>query len=54
MKLVNKIEFLKDKYECELTLELDKLAKLNEKSHYDLFYHYILADDFCKKIKMYC
>lgn len=51
MKLHNRRETLKDEYRCELTRELDSLAKLNEKSHHDFFYHYILADDFYKREK---
>ena len=51
MKLNNRREYLKDEYRCELTKELDSLAKLSESEYYDWFYHYILADDWCKKEK---
>lgn len=51
MELVNRRETLKSEYRCELTRELDSLAKLTEEVYYDFFYHYILADDYCKKEK---
>ena len=51
MKLVNRRESLKYEYRCELTRELDSLARLTEDVYYDFFYHYILADDYCKKEK---
>lgn len=47
MKLNNKNEYLKSEYKCELTKELDTLAKLTDSKHYDFYYHYILADDWC-------
>lgn len=49
MKLDNRREYLKDEHRCELTKELDFLAKLSESEYYNFFYHYILADDWCKK-----
>lgn len=51
MKLSNKNEYLESEYKCELTKELDILAKFTDSKHYDLYYHYILADDWCKKRK---
>lgn len=51
MKLSNRRESLKTEFRCELTKELDSLAKLSEEHYYDMFYHYILADDYCKKEK---
>lgn len=51
MKLENRGSFLKDEYRCELTRELDLLSKLSEKEYYDMFYHYILVDDYCKNKK---
>lgn len=36
---------------CELTKELDSLAKLTDKEFYDVFYHYIVVDNWCKKNK---
>lgn len=41
-------ECLKDRYRCKLTKELDSLAKLSESKY---FYHYIVADNWCKKEK---
>ena len=51
MKLDNRKTVLNYEYVCALTKELDSLAKLTDKEFYDLFYHYILADDYCKKEK---
>lgn len=51
MKLDNNKEWSVNEYRCEITRELDSLAKLKENDHYDFFYHYILADDYCKSIK---
>ena len=48
MKLESKTYYFNDEYCCELTRELDKLAKLPTDS---LFHHYILADDYCIKHK---
>lgn len=51
MKLNNRRTVVSYEYTCELTKELDVLAKLPEKHFYDAFCHYILADDYCKKNK---
>lgn len=51
MKLDNRRTVLNHEYVCELTKELDSLAKLTEKEFYDFFYHYIVADNYCKKEK---
>ena len=37
----------KHEYTCDLTEELDSLAKLTDREHYDWYHHYILADDWC-------
>ena len=50
MKLCNKNEIFKNEYICELTDKLDSLSGLDKLKHYDIFYHYILADDYCKNI----
>ena len=51
MKLDNRKTVLNYEYVCELTKELDMLAKLTDKEFYDVFYHYIVADNYCKKEK---
>lgn len=51
MKLNNRRMYLQNEYRCELTKELDFLAKLTDEGFYDVFYHYILADCWCKKEK---
>lgn len=48
MRLENRKHF-EDQYRCELTKELDMLAKLSERHSYKLFSHYILADNCSKK-----
>lgn len=51
MKLNNEYNDSNTNYTCELTKELDSLAKLSEREHYDFFHHYIVADNWCKKNK---
>ena len=51
MKLSNKKEYISSNYICELTKELDVLANLEKREHYDWFYHYIVADNYCKQHK---
>ena len=51
MKLDNRKTVFNYEYTCELTKELDSLAKLTDKEFYDVFYHYIVADEYCKKQK---
>lgn len=40
-----------DEFRCDLTKELDKLSNISKGHYYDMYYHYILADDYCKKEK---
>lgn len=49
MKLDLRRKFSTNEYRCELTRELDSLAQLIDKDSYELFYHYIVADNWCKK-----
>ena len=51
MKLYNKIGYLRNEYVCDLTIELDSLANLIGSKYYKSFYHYILADEWCKNEK---
>lgn len=51
MKLDNRRTVLNHEYTCNLTKELDSLAKLTDKEFYDVFYHYIVADAWCKDKK---
>lgn len=51
MKLSNKREYISSNYICELTKELDVLSNLEKREHYDWFYHYIVADNYCKQQK---
>ena len=41
-----------DAYVCKLTRRLDELAGLDKQEEYDLFYHYLLYDEWDKKHKM--
>ena len=45
MKLDNRNTWSKTDYICTLTKELDSLAKLTEEKYYDIFHHYIMADN---------
>lgn len=38
-------------YRCDLTKELDKISGISKCHCYDMFHHYILADDWCKNKK---
>lgn len=40
-----------EEYRCELTKELDIISGISKEHYYSMFYHYILADDWCKKQK---
>ena len=51
MKLNSRKTVVNYEYTCKLTKELDSLANLTDKEFYDIFYHYILADEYCKKEK---
>lgn len=51
MKLRNRRETFNGDYVCELTKELDVLATFSDKGFYDIFHHYIVADDWCKREK---
>ena len=51
MKLSNRRTVFNHEYICELTKKLDLLAELIDKEFYDVFYHYIVADGYCKADK---
>lgn len=51
MKLEERKEALREEYICELTKELDVLAKLTSEEVFERFRHYIVADDLYKKEK---
>ena len=38
-------------YRCGLTKELDDMSGISKQHYYDMFHHYILADEWCKKEK---
>lgn len=40
-----------EEYRCDLTRELDNLSGILKLHYYDMFHHYILADEWCKKEK---
>lgn len=36
---------------CNLTKELDDMSGISKYHHYNMFYHYILADEWCRNQK---
>ena len=50
MKLQQRIP-RRQEYRCDLTKELDNISGILENHHYDKFYHYILADEWCTNEK---
>lgn len=50
MKLEQRILGCKE-YRCDLTKELDDMSDISQKHYYNRFYHYILADEWCKNKK---
>ena len=50
MKLEQRISGRKE-YRCALTKELDDISDISKKHYYNMFHHYILADDWCKNQK---
>ena len=52
MKLQLRRYGVTDEYRCDLTRYLDEVAKLSETEYYDLYHHYIVADELCMKEKV--
>ena len=50
MKLQQHIPGYKE-YRCDLTKELDSISGISKMHDYDMFHHYILADEWCKNQK---
>lgn len=50
MKLQQRILGYKE-YICDLTKELDDISGISKQHYYDMFHHYILADEWCKDQK---
>lgn len=50
MQLQQCISFCKV-YRCDLTKELDDISGISKQYYYHMFYHYILADEWCKNQK---
>ena len=40
-----------EKYRCDLTKELDDMSGISKQHYYDMFHHYILADEWCRNQK---
>lgn len=40
-----------NEYRCDLTKELDNISAISRLNYYDMFYHYILGDKWCRKQK---
>ena len=47
MKLEQRVSGCKE-YRCNLTKELDKISGISKQYYYDMFHHYILADEWCR------
>ena len=52
MKLQLRRDYITDTYICDLTRYLDEVSKLDKSEHYEFMYHYIVADNYCKKEKV--
>lgn len=50
MKLQQSILGCKE-YICDLTKELDDISGISKQHYYDVFHHYILADEWCNNQK---
>ena len=50
MKLQQRILGYKE-YRCDLTKELDDISGISKQHYYDMFHHYILADEWCRNQK---
>lgn len=50
MKLEQRITSCNE-YRCDLTKELDNMSGISRLHYYDMFHHYILADEWCKNQK---
>ena len=51
MKLLLKRDYSKNEYCCDLTRELDEVSGISNSQHYNLYHHYILADEWCMNNK---
>ena len=51
MKLERRRILCGEEYKCDLTKELDDISNISKDRHYDMFHHYILANEWCKKEK---
>ena len=40
-----------EEYRCGLTKELDDMSGISKQHYYDMFHHYILADEWCRNQK---
>lgn len=40
-----------EEYRCDLTKELDDMSGISKQHYYDMFHHYILADEWCRNQK---
>lgn len=40
-----------EEYRCDLTKELDDMSGISKQHYYNMFHHYILADEWCRNQK---
>lgn len=51
MKLLLRKDYSKNEFCCDLTKELDEISGISQKQYYNLYHHYILADEWCRENK---
>lgn len=51
MKLEHKNNYNEQEFVCDLTRELDEVSGISNNQHYNLYHHYILADEWCRNNK---
>lgn len=44
-------ESVSEEYRCNFTRELDNISGISKLHYYDMFHHYILANEWCRKEK---
>ena len=53
LQLLQRDQWNKREFRCLLTFELDTLSKIDQDHYYDLYHHYILADQIALREKCF-